>query len=996
MRIFSIILLSILLLLAFNTKAQPITRYNTFSYNVNEGMMQSTLGNIVFDKNNFCWISYPNGIQKFDGKNFTAVPLQPGLPDNKLTTLFECKNGDVLVSHSNGVSKYDSENNKFKLVYNNNPGNKILPIFIGEDAGLVYIFTDEGYIIGLDCSSFKIVFRKQTSLKSTAEFPISFSDNIINHKVAFILKYQLHLFDLNLGSTINSSATIVNITPYLLRLKNENEIMYYNYEPESYIQSYNFSTKKTNPVIIKGIAPFNMTRCKILFRKNSALVSIDNKLYETDEALTAVKWELVNFQNLPVADKSIIAHIKEDHYGNIFLQTLTSGIKKIITHNFPIKYYGTLKKENNNIISLLPIKNENKILAGTVGNGLMVFDTIQQLIKNIQTLPGRSEPFSTNNIIQNPLGDFLLFNNGEKNISILKNDLLGIKSFPIQSLLPLNKQGIAYFGNKLFSNTKNGFVQSQQKIYTINFSNNKTTEYEISNTYIMGGILYGNTIITHGGDELLFIDTATFKTIKRIPFKNTAYVRCFAHDAANNIYIGSNNGIYKIDESGKILEHFTRQTGLPDDCIYAMLFDDAGALWCSTNKGIFRLSKQKNIFLLRKEDGLQENEFNTNVAAKADDGEMFFGGVNGISSFYPAAINSIADSINLLCTQIKVNNTSYHSHSAAWNISEIDLPYHKNLISFDFVGMGNNNPDQYVYQYKMDGIDEQWLQNEYLQTVRYFLPPGKYIFKIFASRFFDKDAKPLKEIRITIHAPFYKTWWFFSLVALLIAGIMMYAINRVNKKKYRKKLDELENEHKIQLERERISRDLHDSLGAYANAVLYNTELLQKEDGIAERNELMNDLKFASKDIITSLRETVWALKKDNYTAEECLLRIKNFIQPLSKYYAAIHLTVEVENKIDKTLAHSKALNIVRIVQEAVTNAIKHATAKNISIKSFEENSLWVIKVIDDGKGFDYDKMKADGQGNGLDNLQQRAIDSNIKLTVESSENTGTSITLII
>ncbi|MCY7291980.1 MAG: histidine kinase, partial [Ferruginibacter sp.] len=459
--------------------------------------------------------------------------------------------------------------------------------------------------------------------------------------------------------------------------------------------------------------------------------------------------------------------------------------------------------------------------------------------------------------------------------------------------------------------------------------------------------------------------------------------------------IGSNNGIYKIDETGKILDHFTKQNGLPDDCIYAMLFDDAGTLWCSSNKGIFRMGKDKNIFLLRKEDGLQENEFNTNVAAKADDGEMYFGGVNGISSFYPASINNIKDSVGLFFTQIKINNKEYFTDTAAWNITNIDLPYYQNLLSFDFVAMGNNNPDQYVYQYKMDDIDEQWLQNEDLQTVRYFLPPGKYVFKIFASRFFDKDAKPTKEIRITIHAPFYKRWWFFGLIAFLFVGTTIYAINRLNKTKYRKKLTVLENEHKIQLERERISRDLHDSLGAYANAVLYKTELLQKEEGIAERNDLMSDLKFASKDIITSLRETVWALKKDNYTAEECMLRIKNFIQPLSKYYGAIHFTVDAED-IDKTLVHSKALNVVRIVQEAVTNGIKHAAAKNIIIKSIIDNNQWKITVTDDGKGFDYERMINDGQGNGLDNLKQRALDADIKLRIDSLKNAGTTVTLII
>ncbi len=163
----------------------------------------------------------------------------------------------------------------------------------------------------------------------------------------------------------------------------------------------------------------------------------------------------------------------------------------------------------------------------------------------------------------------------------------------------------------------------------------------------MSGLWYTNSIITHANDELIFLDAATFKELKRIQFKNTGGVRCFAKDDANNIYIGSNKGIFKIDNAGKILLHLNKEKGLPDECIYAMCFDNEGLLWCSTNKGILKVNKDNSILQLKKEDGLQENEFNTNVAAKTDDGEIFFGGVNGISSFFPAAINSSKEKINL-------------------------------------------------------------------------------------------------------------------------------------------------------------------------------------------------------------------------------------------------------------------------------------------------------------------------------------------------------------
>jgi signal transduction histidine kinase len=226
--------------------------------------------------------------------------------------------------------------------------------------------------------------------------------------------------------------------------------------------------------------------------------------------------------------------------------------------------------------------------------------------------------------------------------------------------------------------------------------------------------------------------------------------------------------------------------------------------------------------------------------------------------------------------------------------------------------------------------------------------------------------------------------------------MLAYFINQKNKRKYATRLQQLENERQLKEERERISRDLHDSLGAYANAVLYNTELLEKENTEEKRKNLIGDLKFASKDIITSLRETVWALKKEKYTAEETFVRIRNFIQPLSRYYSHIHFKIDGEAPSAIELPYNKALNLVRIVQEAISNCIKHAGAGEIIVSSKTEENKWHINITDNGNGFDYDAAKKAEDGNGLNNMQQRAAASGYNYTVESTANKGTTISIII
>jgi hypothetical protein len=91
---------------------------------------------------------------------------------------------------------------------------------------------------------------------------------------------------------------------------------------------------------------------------------------------------------------SSIGHIREDNLGNVYLITVNEGFIKVIRNNFPIKYYGTPIKEDNYVLSILPDKKRNRILTGTYGNGLLVFDTLQRIVKHFKTLPGKRIGFS--------------------------------------------------------------------------------------------------------------------------------------------------------------------------------------------------------------------------------------------------------------------------------------------------------------------------------------------------------------------------------------------------------------------------------------------------------------------------------------------------------------------------------------------------------------------------------------------------------------------------
>jgi signal transduction histidine kinase len=987
------------LLLASRSAAQSISRYNTFSYNVNEGLLQSTIGQLAIDKNNICWISFPNGIQQFDGNNFKTIKIQPGLPDDKYVKLFRCGNGDLLISHSQGISKYEIQKNGFTHVFKQVADHQKPVLFLGEDDGIIYFYDESATIRGMERGTFKIVSAVNTGMPSystQSENMPRLGENIVDHQFAFWTKGTICVWDLKNKKLVYRSPPITDRSLFFLRLLPGGKALYTNYTDNDALQCWDFATATAKKLVIQGKDKDKQISRFITFRwQDKWLVAINNHIYETDSTFQVQRSELVNFQNQPVAGNLGIADIKEDNFGNLYLQTITGGIRKIIRNNYHVKYYGSLNKEDNIVIGILPDKKNNRLLVGTSGAGLFVFDTMQRLTRHIPKHPANASFFGINSIVKDNNGDYLLLVMGEKKIWKLSADLSTFTHHPI-SFSDTPQHVVDYFGSTIYRDAEGMIAQSMYQVYRTQFAATKTTAHRVSGEYTLGRLWYNNKIVYHVNDELIFLDDQRFREIRKIPFPNTGGVRCLAKDSRQNILLGTNKGVFRVDSNGKILYHWNKEKGLPDDCIYAIAIDKTGHLWCSSNKGIFRIDNSNNILQLTREDGLQENEFNTGVVAIAEDGELFFGGMNGVSSFFPSAISSFDEKIKLLITRIRVNNTDLENDSAVWNIDKIKLPYNQNSLSFDFIAMANNNPAQYIYQYKMKGIDNEWLQVSGLQTVRYSLPPGKYTLQLYASRSFDKDAKPMKELVVIIQPPFWKTWWFRIGLSVLLVSLLTYGINQRNKRKYAKKIQQLENERQIKQERERISKDLHDSLGAYANAVLYNTDLLEKEKQELKRTELIGGLKFASKDIITSLRETVWALKKESYTAEDCLVRIRNFIQPFTRYYEHIHFRVIGEAPAERVLHYTKALNLVRIVQEAISNSIKHAHPASIQVTSTVTGDEWKLVITDNGKGFDLADARKTEQGNGLLNMEHRATEAGFDLTLETILGAGTTITIIV
>ncbi|MES1222928.1 MAG: sensor histidine kinase [Bacteroidota bacterium] len=245
-----------------------------------------------------------------------------------------------------------------------------------------------------------------------------------------------------------------------------------------------------------------------------------------------------------------------------------------------------------------------------------------------------------------------------------------------------------------------------------------------------------------------------------------------------------------------------------------------------------------------------------------------------------------------------------------------------------------------------------------------------------------------------------KDYWLYASEGLLVLGIMIFCLLFItDRKKQKLKNELLMKEEKFlsmqaiaaaeENERKRIAADLHDNIGAYASAIRADVEKIS-ESGLEKNQASLQNLQQHSQEIISSLRDTIWVLNKENITITGISDRIKNYISKLQPTYDKIQFHISEVIEHDERLSSKNALNIFRIVQEAIHNALKHSDAENINI-NIGSNGIVFIKITDDGKGI---KKNAVAGGNGLLNMSARAREIGMELSVTSNENGGTALVL--
>ena len=238
-------------------------------------------------------------------------------------------------------------------------------------------------------------------------------------------------------------------------------------------------------------------------------------------------------------------------------------------------------------------------------------------------------------------------------------------------------------------------------------------------------------------------------------------------------------------------------------------------------------------------------------------------------------------------------------------------------------------------------------------------------------------------------------------LALITIGYLIYRQQKLKNKQQEQEfqlksaIKEIETQNKLHEQRLSISRDLHDNIGAQLTFVISSVDNLKFGNQINDSKieSQLTKIGDFTKSTIIELRDTIWAMNKDEITFEDLHARLFNFIEKAKSVKENIEFKINIDNSLKiKKFSSLIGINLYRVIQEAINNAIKYANATKVNIDITAIENKIKISILDNGKGFD---LEQESSGNGLNNMKSRIAEINGAFELNSNSN-GTQITIYL
>lgn len=469
-----------------------------------------------------------------------------------------------------------------------------------------------------------------------------------------------------------------------------------------------------------------------------------------------------------------------------------------------------------------------------------------------------------------------------------------------------------------------------------------------------------------------------------------------AQDKSGDLWFGTSRGLY--GWNGKSLIHLTSKNGLATDIVYSIVLDADGNAWLSGPTSVSRVSVQQlDLYARGGVDSVRLNEylgaFDLNSAELysgmqpsgtiAPDGSVWFPSNRGAINVN-AGLPVHTGKLQIVIDQLSANGRRLPVGP------EVILSPNEDRLDISYMAIRLRSQQGLRYRYRMEGL-ESWTDAGVRRTVNYArLPSGKFKFRVQAYSVDDPIQVVETSITIVRRPHFYATPWFLflSVVGAACLVLLLYRL-RMRQVKLRFRA--------ITEERERLAREMHDTLiqGCVGVSTLLEAALGVEASEDSLRQELMRFANHQAQVTVEAAREAVWGLRHHfDVQAIDAGSLCRELVRELNAQ-GGTSITCEVVEPCP-VLSESDAHELLMIVREALTNALAHADASAITVSVRCNRDEIKVQVLDDGRGFDLNHIRANEKHFGLVGMGERAKLLGARFTISSTPGSGTALTVVL
>ncbi|MFK5958186.1 MAG: two-component regulator propeller domain-containing protein [Lutibacter sp.] len=934
-RFFHLIIICLIFQTTLQAQIPGFTQFNS-----NNGLPSNTVYDINQDENGFIWIATDYGLSRYDGLSFKNYTIADGLPDNEILQLFKDSKNRIWLIGFNGKMGYIQH----QKIYNS------------ENSDLLNDLIFENFISDIFEDSKNNIWFLQ-SLKTLKRLDIN------NQITSFNIK---SLYQRNSSKQLQ---IVENINGEIRILKSISE------------------NENSNKIFSSSITNLNWTNLNLNLYDNSTILKLRNKKTEAFKNLDSVSMKISKeiFKNYAYKNSNNLLYRTTPFEDSFLITNLNKGALIINLKN---------KLKTKNILPLTQttrafVDFEKNIWIGSQSNGIYLFPNLN--INGIQFEDKTQNNLFTVNEFQNKL----VLGNGQSEIFILNKENL-----EIISSLKLNKNPKRIRQLKVHNNLL--YILSDINIYTLNskfdIENSISYNSDLKKIYLNNFkdiFISENYVYTANSNGIGKIDK-TKNTSKKIWDKRSTAIYM---DSIENLWIGTTSGLYKynkktakkynlgelfnssiiyaIENSKKglligsnsyglgilkkgVFKIISTNNGLLSNYIKSIFVDKNNNIWLSTNFGLncVELNSSNKIISIKSyttSDGLYSNDVR---ASYVDENKVYVATSKGLN------IIDLTNKLNPILPP------TVHINSILINNKKIDIANNQqfshrfNYFQFNFSGISFRSLGNITFKYRLKGLENDWITSK-TNTVRFSsLRPNNYTFELKAISKNDLESDPVS-FTFTINPPIYKTWWFRTLIILVLIALATYFINRRNSKIQQKRKT-----------KEQISNLRYQALNAqmnphFINNLLVNINSLVDKGEVKEVRESLN--KFA--ELVNLILD---ATKSNLINLDEEIRMTKLYLElqklRFNKNTTYIINTVQISSDLESIFVPPM------ILQPIIENCFKHGfkngnKTNTISVDFKIENDEFLIcEISDNGIGIQNIQgiPKSNNYGISFSNINER------------------------